>query len=111
MFNHLLHPGTIRSYPFGFMGPSKILQRIGKVAYKLDLPADAKIHSMVYVSQLKKHLPPTTLVSSDLSTVCTDPMQALVPQKSLQDRTIIRGSSVVHQKLVQWQGLLEAMAT
>jgi len=96
---------------FRFYGPFKILQRVGKVAYKLDLPVDAKIHPVIHVSQLKKHLPPTSLVSPDLSTVCTDPMQAMVPQKSLQDHTIIRGSSVVHQKLVQWQGLPEAMAT
>jgi hypothetical protein len=35
----------------------------------------------------------------------------MVPQQTLQDRTILRGSSVIHQKLVQWQELPSSMAT
>jgi hypothetical protein len=77
----------------------------------LDLPADAKIHPVVHVSQLKKQVPPVVVVSSDLSTICTDPMKEMVPQRTLQDRTILRGSSVIHQKLVQWQELPSSMAT
>ena len=41
-----------------FFGPSKILKRIGKVAYKLDLPpTHAGVHNVFHVSMLRKYIP------------------------------------------------------
>ncbi|KAJ0871838.1 putative nucleotidyltransferase, Ribonuclease H [Helianthus annuus] len=46
-----------------YVGPFKILERIGKVAYKLELLAElGNVHDVFHVSQLKKCLSDETLV-------------------------------------------------
>lgn len=71
---------------FRFYGPFQIIQKVGPVAYKLALPDTSKIHPVVHVSQLKKHIAPSSSVSMDLSAVCTDPLEALQPESFLGTR-------------------------
>lgn len=41
-----------------FVGPFKILERIGPVAYKLSLPPSlSRIHNVFHVSVLRKYIP------------------------------------------------------
>jgi len=102
---------VLHKLSFRFYGPFQIIQKVGPVAYKLALPDTSKIHPVVHVSQLKKHIAPSSSVSIDLSAVCTDPLEALQPESFLGTRYTNKGSSTVKQVLVQWSSLPADMAT
>jgi hypothetical protein len=84
---------------------------VGKVAYKLELPEGSRIHSVIHVSQLKKHVPKDVVVTEDLTSVSTDPFQVQQPNKILHTRVIQRGANLIKQVLVQWSSMPAEMAT
>lgn len=52
---------------FKYFRPYKIIQKVGKIAYKLDLPEGSLIHPVIHVSQLKKAIKSPKNVSPDHS--------------------------------------------
>ncbi|WVZ79457.1 hypothetical protein U9M48_027033 [Paspalum notatum var. saurae] len=102
---------TNQKLSFRFFGPFKVLQRIGSVAYKLDLPPDCKIHPVVHVSQLKKHVPPSIQIEPDLSSLPGDPTVQLQPVAVIGRRVITHGSSPTSELLIQWSALPSSMTT
>ncbi|KAL5542066.1 hypothetical protein UlMin_009776 [Ulmus minor] len=65
----LYHPGKKGKLSPRYIGPFEILERIGKVAYKLALPSElAAVHNVFHVSMLRKYVsdPSHVLVSEPI---------------------------------------------
>jgi len=89
-----------------FVGPYKILEHIGAVAYKLELPAGAHIHDVFHVGVLKPFhgTPPA-------ETPHLPPLQdgrLLPPPERVLHASLRRGTRHV---LVQWAGMSSGEAT
>ncbi|KAM7473107.1 hypothetical protein LguiB_020350 [Lonicera macranthoides] len=85
-----------------FFGPYKIVKRIGKVAYQLDLPAGSRIHSVFHVSQLKKQVGQTVVPSPELPKVGPEGQFLVEPIAVLDRRMVKRNNAPMAQWLVQW---------
>ncbi|CAM8971233.1 unnamed protein product [Rhodiola kirilowii] len=94
-----------------FFGPFLITARIGKVAYKLQLPETARIHDVFHISLLKKCVNPNAYATA----TCPDDLLAtfpcVQPEKILASRTILQQGSWVAQLLIKWRGLPDTDAT
>ncbi|KAF9679018.1 hypothetical protein SADUNF_Sadunf07G0096400 [Salix dunnii] len=74
-----------------FFGPYKVLERVGPVAYKLQLPAGSQIHDVFHVSLLKKKLGPISPLSPDLPPISDNSTVLPQPEDVLQSRVITKG--------------------
>ncbi|KAH9680855.1 hypothetical protein KPL71_026714 [Citrus sinensis] len=91
-----------------FYGPYRVLERIGLVAYRLDLPPGSKIHPVFHVSLLKKQLGAQDRTLSSLPSVA-DENGELQPQPSAILKHRRKGRKC--EMLIQWDGLPASEAT
>ena len=98
------HPGEHGKLANRFYGPFKVLERVGSVAYRLELPENARVHPVFHCSVLKLFQGP---LESETP--------AQLPDQFLQDQPLISPLSILDyrrltpadpwQVLVQWKGL------
>jgi hypothetical protein len=94
-----------------FYGPFCVLQRVGKLAYKLQLPDGVKIHPVFHVSQLKKHLRKHVILEPRLLLITPDGRIKTEPLQFLETRSLPRSNVLVTQWLVQRANLPPADAS
>lgn len=103
-----------RPYPklsYKYFGPFRVLERVGSVAYRLELPPTSLVHPVFHISQLKSFTPDYTPVFSDVTKLVDLSSTTLEPEKILQRRLLKKGSKAVPQVLLKWTKLPESSAT
>ncbi|KAL9398033.1 hypothetical protein Peur_006994 [Populus x canadensis] len=94
-----------------YFGPFQIKEKIGAVAYKLNLPSSAKIHNVFHVSQLKRKLGTADVSQISLPDISDEGILEPKPAHVLDGRIVRRGQRNVTEILVQWEGTSRASAT
>jgi hypothetical protein len=88
-----------------YYGPFVVQERIGKAAYRLELPAEAKVHPVFHVSQLKPFTPNYTPVYNTLPKVLDLEKENVEPEQIMERRLVRKGNQAITQILVKWTNL------
>ena len=96
--NHRQHKLSKRFY-----GPFPVIERIGSVAYKLQLPPESRIHPVFHVSVLKPFRATECPPPQDLPLESFHNQPVDEPEAILDRRTLLRNGASHTQLLVQWR--------
>ncbi|KAK4589838.1 hypothetical protein RGQ29_020433 [Quercus rubra] len=88
-----------------FYGPFQVLQKVGEVSYKLDLPEGSLIHLVFHVFNLKAKLGHHVMPSPTLPSVNANMVLSPKPMSILAARSHHLRSRLITQVLVQWHVL------
>ncbi len=96
-----------------FVGPFEILERIGKVAYRLALPPSlAGVHDVFHVSILKKYIPdPSSVTELEPLQVREDLSYKERPVRIVDRKDQVLRHRVIPYVKVQWSHHTEREAT
>jgi hypothetical protein len=96
---------------YKYFGPYKILDRVGQVSYRLELPEGTKVHNVFHVSQIKEFRPDYTPVFRELPKLPLLDSTNTTPEKILDRRLVKKGNAALPQVLIKWKHLPEDTAT
>jgi hypothetical protein len=87
-----------------FYGPFKIIEKVGEVAYKLQLPDYSKIHPVFHVSLLKKAVGDYEVHGTLPKDLEVNAEEEHYPEKVLGARVSRKDGLEVPQSLIKWRG-------
>ncbi|GJR96491.1 ty3-gypsy retrotransposon protein [Tanacetum coccineum] len=94
-----------------YYGPFEVVERVGKVAYRLALPVDSKMHPVFHVSLLKLFSGSDTFKVTPIPEGSTKGHLVEEPVAICGTRAVLRGGRMEQQVLVQWAGRSPEEAT
>ena len=94
-----------------YYGPYKVIQKIGEVAYELEILKGSKIHNVFHVSCLKKYIGRKFVISTTLPPLDDEGQLTLIPEKVLKTRERRLRSKTIKEYLVQWKDIPSEDAT
>ena len=88
-----------------YYGPYKVLQKIGTMAYKLELPASSRVHPVFHVSCLKKVIGENLPVQTVLPELDGEGKIILEPEAVIEKRTRQLRNRSISENLIKWKNL------
>eukprot|EP00253_Pinus_taeda_P036062 PITA_36062 len=88
-----------------YYGPYKVLQKIGTMAYKLELPAASRLHPVFHVSCLNKVIGDKLPVQTILSELDEEGKIILEPEAVIETRTRQLRNRSISEYLIKWKNL------
>ena len=95
---------------YKYFGPYTVPERVGSVAYKLELPEGSMIHPVFHISELKPFVPDCTPVFDTLPVTTDLEAAAAVPDMIMDRRLVKKGNTTIPQVKVLWTGLQSSTA-
>lgn len=94
-----------------FYGPYMVVDKVGKVAYRLKLPPEAKIHDVFHASQLKLCPNPSSTTPTALPQYLPDLGFDKEPEAILERQYVKRGKAAATRVLIKWKDQPPELAT
>ena len=88
-----------------YYGPYKVLQNIGTMAYKLELPASSQVHSVFHVSCLKKVIGENIPVQTIFPELDEEGKIILELEAIMETRTRQLRNRSISEYLIKWKNL------